>query len=111
MEWHWLALIDEIGGIPLDLTTGALLTGNPITIGIEVQQIGAGLDLRNSIVSHRGSPSIRSIAYYIVPGVQCQEKNGRGLISGCMARYTMVLLDLVHGHWNAKNMLNVSKSH
>ena len=53
MEWHWLALIDEIGGIPLDLTTGALLRGNPIAICIKVQQVGAGLDLRNGIVSHR----------------------------------------------------------
>ena len=58
MEWHWLALIDEIGGIPLDLTTGALLTGNPITIGIKVQQIGAGLDLRNGIVSHGSAPLV-----------------------------------------------------
>ena len=68
MEWHWLALIDEIGGIPLDLTTGALLTGNPITIGIEVQQIGAGLDLRNGIVSHGITPLVIRYDYYIVPG-------------------------------------------
>jgi hypothetical protein len=54
MEWLWLALIDIVRGIPLDLTTTALLTGNPITVGIEVQQIGAGLDLRNGIVSHGG---------------------------------------------------------
>ena len=58
MEWLWLALIDEIGGIPLDLTTGALLRGNPVTVGIEVQQIGAGLDLRNGIVSHGITPLV-----------------------------------------------------
>jgi len=56
MEWLWLALIDIVGGIPFDLTTTALFGGNPIAIRIEVQQVGAGLDLRNGIVSHGSAP-------------------------------------------------------
>ena len=68
MEWLRLALIDEIGGIPLDLTATALLRGNPITVGIEVQQIGAGFDLRNGIISHGITPLVIRYDYYIVPG-------------------------------------------
>lgn len=83
MEWHWLALIDEIGGIPLDLTTGALLTGNPITIGIKVQQIGAGLDLRNGIVSHGGISIVIRYDQYKTSDDLSQEFFGRGLIPGC----------------------------
>lgn len=107
-ETLWYTLIDIPRGILFDLILGASAVCYPGTVHIEVQQIGAGLDLRNGIVSHRRYSSDSLYDQYKTGSVPCQEFFGRGLIPGSRVVIYHTTVDPVHGQWNN---VKVSKSY